>query len=256
MGGQSVKVDRRLRLNLVESISGSLRNAMLVADRDRLHDIHAAPVARRPISTEFRVDKDTAAVVGGLVDLAHRVCSRYPPICQRQPVGQAVRASGFRPHGRDGLRKIGLDPRALVLEITESTLVEPADHVREMLGYLRSFGVRLAVDDFGTGYSSLSYLGRLPVSIVKLDRSFISELSGGSGKQKISADEKLVSGTIDLSHGQNLTVVAEGVENSYQADLPKKMGCDMVQGYGFSEPLTGDTVPTLLEGKLRRSPTQ
>ena len=156
------------------------------------------------------------------------------------------------------LEETGLDPRALVLEITESALVDNTDSIYETLHDSMKNGVRLAVDDFGTGYSSLAYLGRLPIDIVKIDRSFISKLADGSSVQddsgesfeKRSANEKLVSGIIDLAHGQNLTVVAEGVENILQLERLRKTDCDMVQGYWFSKPLTDGEVVALIQSHL------
>lgn len=152
---------------------------------------------------------------------------------------------------RTTLEETELDPRTLILEITESILVNGADSIGQTLDSIREEGVRLAIDDFGTGYSSLSYLSRFPVDIIKIDRSFISRLfEDGSVREiseGISADENLVSGIIDLAHGQNLTIIAEGVENTHQFERLRKTDCDLVQGYFFSEPLAGEKASVLIE---------
>ena len=142
-----------------------------------------------------------------------------------------------------------LDPRALVLEITENVLVDGSGSIRDLLASLRNRSVRLAVDDFGTGYSSLSYLSRFPVDIIKIDSSFISRMLPENGDRVSSADEKLVSGIIDLAHDQDLSVVAEGVENNHQLNLLTGMNCDNIQGYFISKPLAGDAISELVESK-------
>ena len=131
------------------------------------------------------------------------------------------------------LGETGLDPRSLILEITEGARG------------------RLAVDDFGTGYSSLSYLSRFPVDIVKIDCSFVGNLPQKSPEQDASADEKLISGIIDLTHGQEMAVIAEGVESTYQLEHLKEIECDMIQGYCFSRPLPDEETIALMENRLR-----
>ncbi len=149
------------------------------------------------------------------------------------------------------LGETGLDPRSLILEITEGVLVDGAESISDALASIRAHGVRLAVDDFGTGYSSLSYLSRFPVDIVKIDRSFVGNLPQKSPEQDVSADEKLISGIIDLAHGQKMAVVAEGVESTYQLEQLREVGCDMIQGYCFSRPLPDEEAIALMENRLR-----
>ena len=149
------------------------------------------------------------------------------------------------------LGETGLDPRSLILEITEGVLVDGAESISGALASIRARGVRLAVDDFGTGYSSLSYLSRFPVDIVKIDRSFVGNLPQKSPEQDASADEKLISGIIDLAHGQEMAVVAEGVESTYQLEQLREVGCDMIQGYCFSRPLPDEEAIALMENRLR-----
>jgi EAL domain-containing protein (putative c-di-GMP-specific phosphodiesterase class I)/GGDEF domain-containing protein len=119
----------------------------------------------------------------------------------------------------------------LQIELTESSLMQDSVQVLSKLDQLVEHGVSLAIDDFGTGYSSLSYLQRLPVSVVKIDRSFINALGEGSREQK------LVHSMIKLSHEMGYRVVAEGIEVPEAADLLRVMGCNEGQGYWFARPL-------------------
>jgi len=124
-----------------------------------------------------------------------------------------------------------------MLEITESGIVSDDVRLHGMLGELREFGIRLAIDDFGTGYSSLSYLKRLPVSYLKIDRSFVMGL--GSDTE----DERIVAAITDLGHGLGLRVIAEGVENRQQRHVARQLGCDLYQGYLLAEPRRPRDIP-------------
>ncbi|MCK8782289.1 EAL domain-containing protein [Rhizobium sp. NTR19] len=124
-----------------------------------------------------------------------------------------------------------LPPGSLEVELTETSLMQDSAQVLAKLDEMVELGVNLAIDDFGTGYSSLSYLQRLPVSVVKIDRSFIRALGDGSREQK------LVHSMIKLSHEMGYRVVAEGIEAPEAAELLRVMGCDEGQGYLFSRPL-------------------
>jgi diguanylate cyclase (GGDEF)-like protein len=137
---------------------------------------------------------------------------------------------GFVEDVRTALERADLPPDGLVAEITESALVDEAARV-EVLAALRALGVRIAVDDFGTGYSSLSYLRRLPIDIVKIDRSFVSDLSD----RRNAAVAKAI---IDLAHTLDLGCVAEGVETAEQAAQLRQLGCGQAQGYLFCRPTT------------------
>ncbi|AGL19910.1 bifunctional diguanylate cyclase/phosphodiesterase [Actinoplanes sp. N902-109] len=132
---------------------------------------------------------------------------------------------------RDVLAETGLPPSALWLEITESGVMEDLETALAALGALRDLGVILAIDDFGTGYSSLSYLNRLPVGILKLDRSFVSDV-GEHG-----ANESIVRAVLAMTKAMNLRVVAEGVETALQRDWLRAQGCDLGQGWLFGRPL-------------------
>jgi diguanylate cyclase (GGDEF)-like protein/PAS domain S-box-containing protein len=129
------------------------------------------------------------------------------------------------------LADTGLPPEALLLEVTETVLMEKVDEAVAVLRQLKALGVQIAVDDFGTGYSSLSYLARFPVDVLKIDRSFVERL----GKQE-DADE-LVRMIIGLGRALNLRIVAEGVETGGQLEALRGMGCDLAQGFLFMRPV-------------------
>jgi diguanylate cyclase (GGDEF)-like protein len=140
------------------------------------------------------------------------------------------------------LRKTGLDPRCLKLEITESVVMENADAANTMLRQLRALGVQLSIDDFGTGYSSLSYLHRFPVNYLKVDRSFVSRMGGGDDNTEI------VRTICTLAHNLGLEVIAEGIETEGQNEQLKALGCEYGQGYLFSRPVAAAAAEALLLG--------
>ncbi|MBC8078944.1 MAG: EAL domain-containing protein [Gorillibacterium sp.] len=123
----------------------------------------------------------------------------------------------------------GLEPHYLELEITESVLVESYDHVNMILNQLRDKNIKIALDDFGTGYSSLSYLTHLPITTLKIDKSFIDSVPNQAA---------LVEQVIMIGKRMNMSVVAEGVEKQEQLDYLQGQGCDKIQGYLFSKPLS------------------
>ena len=130
------------------------------------------------------------------------------------------------------LGKAGMDPRLLELELTESVLMTGAKSAGSTLQSLRSKGVRVALDDFGTGFSSLSYLERFPVDCLKIDQSFIRQISA------VGAKNSLVTAIIEMAHALGLRVVAEGVETKEELEFLTSHGCDEGQGHYFSRPLT------------------
>lgn len=138
------------------------------------------------------------------------------------------------------LHRMHVDPRRLVLEVTESLVMDDGEAAAATLWQLRALGIRIAVDDFGTGYSSLSRLVDLPLDDIKIDRSFIRELSVSD------AGATIVQAAIAMAHGLNLTVVAEGVESPEQLAFLVRNGCDQAQGYLFSRPLPADNVSEML----------
>ncbi|HEX8169914.1 MAG TPA: EAL domain-containing protein [Thermoanaerobaculia bacterium] len=130
------------------------------------------------------------------------------------------------------LSENGLSPKRLMLEITESAVMKDPAFARRILRELKQRGATLAIDDFGTGYSSLAHLKRLPVDELKIDKSFVQNLS-----ERASDDLVIVRSTIELGHNMGLTVVAEGVETAEAWQVLKRLGCDLGQGYFMSRPL-------------------
>ncbi|KAF7600706.1 MAG: two-component system response regulator [Candidatus Dactylopiibacterium carminicum] len=129
------------------------------------------------------------------------------------------------------LARHGLDAGSLELELTESMLMDDPQHTLEILQALKQLGVRLSLDDFGTGYSSFGYLQRFPIDALKIDQSFVRDITGDGGGAVIAA------AIIDLAHRLGLKVVGEGVETVEQRDCLRSQGCDEIQGYYFARPL-------------------
>ena len=145
---------------------------------------------------------------------------------------------------RDALERSGLQPHALILEMTESVLMEHTTENLERLGAIRNMGVKLAIDDFGTGDSSLSYLQRFPVDILKIDRSFVERIGTPEG------DDGLVRTILSLSANMQLATVAEGVENHRQMLALRRLGCDQAQGFHISRPIKAEDLAGLLEEQM------
>jgi EAL domain-containing protein (putative c-di-GMP-specific phosphodiesterase class I) len=137
------------------------------------------------------------------------------------------------------LTESGLDPACLALEVTESSIMGDAERTLATLDRLRAMNVRLEIDDFGTGYSSLSYLQRLPFGTLKIDRSFIRDLSAGSGSLDIAK------AIVEMAHSLRLDVIAEGVETDEQLRLLRGLGCNYVQGFLFSKPVPAEAAGML-----------
>ena len=146
-------------------------------------------------------------------------------------------------HGmvKEALAASGLDPQWLELELTEGIVLLNADAVIRTMKSLASIGVSHALDDFGTGYSSLSYLQRLPVERIKIDRSFVSDITANP------ADAAIARAVIGMAHSLNMTVIAEGVETEAQLGYLRGLGCEEMQGYLFSRPLPESEFAVLLK---------
>ncbi len=140
------------------------------------------------------------------------------------------------------LARTGLDPHCLELEITESVMMYNPEQAEKQMKQLSEAGVRLTIDDFGTGYSSLAYLKRFPINCVKIDRVFIR------GVPLDGDDTAITRAVIALAHSLRISVVAEGVENGGQMAFLKAHGCDEIQGYVYSPPLTATEFRNLLQG--------
>ena len=141
------------------------------------------------------------------------------------------------------LLESGLAPERLVLEITESVMMQDMVLSIERLTQLKHLGVQLAVDDFGTGYSSLNYIRRFPVDILKVDKSFVDGVSEGGEESALTA------AIIELAGILNLRPVAEGIERADQLEKLLELNCELGQGYYFSEPLTLEGVHELLSAR-------
>lgn len=140
----------------------------------------------------------------------------------------------------DVLQETQIPPKNLVLELTETTVMQNPELAISILGKINSAGVKLAVDDFGTGYSSLNYLKQLPISKLKIDRSFVNDIGVDQN------GEAIVKAILALAHSLNLEVVAEGVEEQFQVDFLRGHECEVLQGYFFSRPLAVDAISDLL----------
>ncbi|MFJ8184366.1 putative bifunctional diguanylate cyclase/phosphodiesterase [Streptomyces sp. NPDC096105] len=147
----------------------------------------------------------------------------------------------------DTLKETGLPPHLLQLELTESAVMGSSGRPLQTLEALSDMGVRIAIDDFGTGYSNLAYLSRLPVSVLKLDGSFVRGFQIEDRTAKASpADEVIVEAMVQLAHRLGLTVTAECVETSAQATRLRRIGCDTGQGWLYSRPVPPDRISELL----------
>jgi EAL domain-containing protein (putative c-di-GMP-specific phosphodiesterase class I) len=143
------------------------------------------------------------------------------------------------------LSEAGLPASALTIEITENLLLGDSTLAEARLAQLRAMGIRIAVDDFGTGYSSLAYLRRLPVDILKIDRSFVAPLPDGP------RPAALVRSIIDLAAALDVDTVAEGVENAEQAAILNSLGCHVAQGYYFGYPQPAAGIDRLIDAAAR-----
>ncbi|MER5982862.1 EAL domain-containing protein [Streptomyces sp. NPDC001787] len=148
------------------------------------------------------------------------------------------------------LAETGLEPGLLQLELTESAVMGSAGQPLRALQELSDMGVRIAIDDFGTGYSNLAYLSRLPVSVLKLDGSFVRGFRYDDGSHPSPADETIVEAMVQLAHRLGLTVTAECVETAGQAERLRRIGCDTGQGWLYSRAVS----PELIAGLIRTRP--
>jgi EAL domain-containing protein (putative c-di-GMP-specific phosphodiesterase class I) len=147
-------------------------------------------------------------------------------------------------HVEGSVTASGIDPSTLWLELTESTLLDDSLYVERTLGALRSLGVHLVLDDFGVGFSSLGYLKRLPLSMVKLDLSFVENVTDSPH------DAAIVRAVSDMAETIGIGVVAEGVETEEQVRVARDLGCGYAQGFHFSEPVPASYVERLLAGPI------
>ncbi len=160
---------------------------------------------------------------------------------QFRPAGQIAR------HVREATAAAGLDPSCLMLEVTESVLMDDREGITRELVELRALGARIAIDDFGTGYSALSYLSQFPIDTVKMDRSFVNDLARGKG------DAALVRSVVELGQALDMEIIAEGIEHRGQLDSLHDLHCTVGQGFYFARPLEGSEVTELVRARSRQA---
>ncbi|MDH5254150.1 MAG: GGDEF domain-containing phosphodiesterase, partial [Nitrospira sp.] len=165
------------------------------------------------------------------------------------PIRVSVNVSNSFFHGASltsavarALQKTHLGPDYLELELTESITMRQVETSITMLQELRAMGVRLSIDDFGTGYSSLSHLQRFPLNMLKIDQSFVLDVT------RNTANASITRAIISLAHSMGLSVLAEGVETDEQLAILREQGCDEAQGHFFGRPMPGDQLAQLLTG--------
>jgi diguanylate cyclase (GGDEF)-like protein/PAS domain S-box-containing protein len=249
-------------LELESALRKALENKQLeirfqpVLTRDgTVHGLEALLAWRHPArglvpAEEFiRIAEDTGIIVpvgAWVLEEACRLAASWQQGARR-PVRLAVNVSALQ-FARDGfvelvaaaLRKSGLPPELLELEITESAVMRDLPPSAQAMNRLRALGVHIAIDDFGTGYSSLSYLQHLPVDAVKIDRSFLHPAGAPRSSRPLFA------AIVALARSLGLATVAEGVESPEQLELARQAGCDRVQGFLFGQPMPAAAVRRFL----------
>lgn len=128
------------------------------------------------------------------------------------------------------MKNLGIAGESIVIEITESMILEDSEQIKENIEVLRDYGVTFGLDDFGTGYSSLSYLKKFDIQYLKIDKSFVI------GSKTSKSDQIIIEGIVGIAHKLNMQVVAEGVEDLNQLEYLKQINCDFVQGYFLGHP--------------------
>lgn len=160
-----------------------------------------------------------------------------------------LKQTGFVKTVLETLQRNRLEPGLLELEITESVMMADIEDSIRKLEQLRRHGLQISIDDFGTGYSSLAYLKRLPVTCLKVDRSFIKDIARDSG----SIDAALVHSIVAVAKSMQCSVVAEGIETEAQRRFAIAAGCDQGQGYFFAEPLSVEAIAALMQNKTQKA---
>lgn len=143
------------------------------------------------------------------------------------------------------IKQTGMSPQSLELEITESMIMKDPEKMNLNFRVFNDAGITLSLDDFGTGYSSLSYLKQLPIGHLKIDKSFVNDISDNAD------DQAITSAIISMGHNLDITVIAEGVETENQLNKLRELDCDEVQGYFFSHPVTGEEFTRLLQTTVK-----
>jgi diguanylate cyclase (GGDEF)-like protein len=207
--------------------------------RGEIHPVEFIPLAEetgliRPLGAF--VLREACQQARAWMDRHHRDFRLTVNVSVRQ-----LEAPGYPDEVTECLRDTGLEPTSLTLEVTESMVMNQAAAPIAALEELKARGVKLAIDDFGTGYSSLSCLPSLPISALKIDRSFVNEImTGGEATAVVRA-------VVDLAGAFTLDTIAEGVEDPEQAAALRAIGCRFAQGYWFSRPLPDDAMGRYLD---------
>lgn len=179
------------------------------------------------------------ALTGRVLDPSLMQCAAWLAAGRRVPVAvntpaATILSDGFAAEVDAHLRRHGVPPEMLTLEITEEAFIEEPDRCRAVLEQIRALGVRVSLDDYGTSYSTLAWLHRLAVDEIKLDRSFLADLEHDPTARIIVAK------TVEMAHSLGITVVAEGVETRRLWETVVSLGCDLAQGYHFARPLPAE----------------
>jgi EAL domain-containing protein (putative c-di-GMP-specific phosphodiesterase class I) len=216
----------------------SAMEALLRWEHPRLGTI--APLKILPLAEEAGLMPSLTARV---LDDALAQCARWRADGHDIAVSVNVSASnlldpGFTNLVISTLARHCVPPETLVLEITETCIISDYERSRQVIEHLKRLGVVMSIDDFGAGFTSLAYLANLAVGELKLDRSFVSGISGRDGER----DVELVRSTIALGHALGLRVVAEGIEDPETLEKLGSFGCDVVQGFVISKPMPASDV--------------
>jgi diguanylate cyclase len=214
------------------------------------HPVHGmlAPAAFVPLAEQAGLSR---TLTRRMLELALVQCAAWRATVSDLHVAVNMTAADLLDAGLPGevdeaLARFDLPPEALMIEITESSVLSNPAQIGDVLAQLHGAGVGLSLDDFGTGYSSLAHLRTLPVGEVKIDRSFIATM--GSDEK----DAAIVRATIQLAHSLGMEIVAEGVEEEATWERLAALGCELVQGFAFSKPLPADELEPLLRASAVR----
>ena len=154
-----------------------------------------------------------------------------------------IKEEGFLDKLKRVVKKVGVSPQSIKLEVTESVLIEDVQKSIEIFKQIKDMGIKIALDDFGTGYSSLNYLRNIPIDVLKMDKTFIDEITTSRVLSEI------VDSIISVAHALDLLVVAEGVEDEMQLEVLRRKGCDLIQGYYYSKPLRVEELEARLQAE-------
>jgi diguanylate cyclase (GGDEF)-like protein/PAS domain S-box-containing protein len=196
-----------------------------------------------PLAEESGVIRELGRWV--LAEACRQAHQWHQQFAKNPPLRMSVNVSGVQIDDRFVsdvqaiLQDTGVDASALILELTESVTMREIPSIERLLHQLKSLGIRLAIDDFGTGYSSLSYLHRFPFDILKIDKSFIADASGGPRNQ-------LTTAIAEIARTLGLELMAEGIERLQQVDSLREIGCDTGQGFLFARPMRAEDVERIL----------